>query len=81
MRISIKFNIKLIFKLFLIIFFFFTNAHAYLDPGTGSFILQAIIAFFAAALAFMSGTWMKIKALFKKFFKLGKKESKDNKIE
>tara|TARA_B100000029_G_scaffold515371_1_gene622009 strand:+ start:52 stop:297 length:246 start_codon:yes stop_codon:yes gene_type:complete len=81
MKISIKLNIKVIFKLLLINFFFFTNAYAYLDPGTGSIILQAIIAFFAAALAFMSGAWMKIKAFFKKLFKLDKKESKDNKIE
>ena len=39
----------------LIIFFIFTNAsYAYLDPGTGSIILQAIIGFIAAALATIS---------------------------
>lgn len=81
MKTSIKLNLKTTCKLLLINFFFFTNAYAYLDPGTGSIILQGIIAFFAAALAFMSGTWMKIKALFRKIFKLEKKESKDEKIE
>ena len=30
-----------------ILFFLNTYAHAYLDPGTGSIILTAIIAFFA----------------------------------
>ena len=30
------------------IFLIVTNAYAYLDPGTGSFILQAIIGFLAA---------------------------------
>ena len=30
------------------IFLIVTNAYAYLDPGSGSFILQAIIGFLAA---------------------------------
>ena len=81
MKISIKLNIKVIFKLILINFFFYTNAYAYLDPGTGSIILQGIIAFFAAALAFMSGAWIKVKEIFKKIFKLDKRDGKKDKIE
>ena len=39
-----QFLIVNIISIFLII----TNAYAYLDPGTGSFILQAILGFLAA---------------------------------
>ena len=35
----------------LLIFFLPSNAYAYLDPGTGSIILQAILGFIAAAVA------------------------------
>ena len=46
----------------LIIFFMLTNSpYAYLDPGTGSIILQAIIGFIAAALATVSLYWNKLK--------------------
>ena len=34
---------------------------AYLDPGTGSFILQMIIAFLVGASFFIKGFWRKIK--------------------
>ena len=35
-------------------FLFSNNAHAYLDPGSGSIILQVLIAFFAAVGTFIS---------------------------
>ena len=41
--------IRLIKLTFLTYFLSLSNALAYLDPGTGSVILQAIIAFIAAA--------------------------------
>ena len=55
----------------LIIYFFFinTNAYAYLDPGTGSFILQAIIGFLAAISAGFIYYWNKVKNFFLKIFK------------
>tara|TARA_Y100001935_G_C17196966_1_gene453016 strand:- start:81 stop:326 length:246 start_codon:yes stop_codon:yes gene_type:complete len=81
MKISTKLNIKVILKLIFLNFFLSNSAYAYLDPGTGSFILQAIIAFFAAALAFMSGAWIKIKMFFEKLLKINKKKNKDNKAE
>ena len=43
---------------------------AYLDPGTGSIILQGLIAAVAAAGFVMKAYWYKIKSLF------GKSESK-----
>ena len=60
--------------LFFLYFFFFTSsAHAYLDPGTGSIILQAIIGAFAAFFSTLYIFWEKVKIFFRKVFK------KDNK--
>ncbi len=50
-----------------------TKAFAYLDPGTGSIILQAILGFIAAAVASISIYWTKFKLFLKKIFK--KKEN------
>ena len=46
------------------------SAFAYLDPGTGSIILQGLIAALAAAAVVMRTYWYKIKGFF------GKSESK-----
>ena len=46
-----------------------SNAYAYLDPGTGSIILQAILGFIAAAIASISVYWTKFKMLINKIFK------------
>ena len=63
---------KLIF-LTLVIFLSNSNyAFAYLDPGTGSIILQAILGALAG-LTFFTNFWQKVKNFFKKLFK------KDNK--
>ena len=51
------------------IFLFVTNAYAYLDPGTGSFILQALIGFLAAISAGFLYYWTKVKNFFLKLFK------------
>ena len=42
---------------------------AYLDPGTGSIILQTIMALFAAGIATISIWWQKVKNIFYKIFK------------
>ena len=52
-----------------------TNAFAYLDPGTGSIILQAILGFIAATIASVSIYWTKFKSLISKLFNK-KKENK-----
>jgi hypothetical protein len=39
-------------------------ADAYLDPGTGSIILQGIIAGVAAAITWVGFYWQKVKAFF-----------------
>ncbi len=51
-----------------------SNAYAYLDPGTGSIILQAILGFIAAAIATISVYWTKFKMLMSKIFKKKKEE-------
>ena len=53
---------------------FTSNAYAYLDPGTGSIILQAILGFVAAAIASISLYWTKFKLFMIRLFK--KKEDK-----
>ena len=58
------------------IFLIVTNAYAYLDPGTGSFILQAIIGFLAALSAGFLYYWTKVKNFFLKLFKKNNKDEK-----
>lgn len=53
-----------------------TPAHAYLDPGTGSIILQAILGFIAATIATASFYWNKLKLFLIKLFK-----KNNNKVE
>lgn len=39
---------------------------AYLDPGSGSFILQVVLATLLASLLFMKNFWRKVVSLFKR---------------
>ena len=50
-------------------FFFINKAFAYLDPGTGSIILQALLGAIAAVTSYCAFYWNKVKNLFKKIFK------------
>ena len=58
------------------IFLIVTNAYAYLDPGTGSFILQAIIGFLAALSAGFLYYWTKVKNFFLRLFKKNNNDEK-----
>ena len=61
--------------LFFLYFFLFTSsAFAYLDPGTGSIILQAIVGAFAAFFSTLYIFWEKVKILFRKVFKKNNKK-------
>ena len=67
--------------IFLIVTYFLcsvSNANAYIDPGTGSIILQAILAFVAGAAATVSLWWGNLKIFIKKIFKSNKKDNKTN---
>ena len=64
-------------KIIIFIFSFFiltTKAHAYLDPGTGSIILQAIVGAFAAFFTSIYIFWSKVKNFYKKIYKKIKKK-------
>lgn len=52
------------------------EAHAYLDPGTGSLILQAILAGIFSALFFIKMFWRRIKLFFSNLFS-GKSKDHD----
>jgi hypothetical protein len=58
---------KSIYLMFIFtIFFYFlltVSSHAYLDPGTGSIILQLIIGFIAAISSWCFLFWSKIKLM------------------
>ena len=43
-------------------------AHAYLDPGTGSIILQGLLAGIAAAMAAAGLYWARLKSFFSSLF-------------
>ena len=68
---------KYILVTIMFIFFLNNNAHSYLDPGSGSIILQAILGFIAAALATASYYWTKLKIFFSKLFKKEKKSESE----
>ncbi|MFH0881942.1 MAG: hypothetical protein V2A56_03075 [bacterium] len=52
----------------LVVVFFIlpNNAYAYLDPGTGSMILQTVLAIFLGTAFIVRIQWKKFKSLFKK---------------
>ncbi|HEY8108968.1 MAG TPA: hypothetical protein VIF43_03095 [Patescibacteria group bacterium] len=49
------------------------NAHAYIDPGTGSVIIQAVIGAVVAVGFFLKTNWLRVKTFFKKLFGKNKK--------
>ena len=59
---------------FLYFFLFTSSAYAYLDPGTGSIILQAIVGAFAAFFSTLYIFWEKVKIFFRKVFKKNNKK-------
>ena len=61
-------NLKFLFLIFGLISYT-SPAFAYLDPGTGSMLVQGLIGGVAVVMSFLSIYWQKVKAFF------GKKES------
>ena len=58
------FNKKIIYLLFFILSS--TNAYSYFDPGSGSYLVQLILAFIASCFVFFKNPIMFIKQYFKK---------------
>jgi len=46
-----------------------SDAHAYIDPGTGSFMLQMLFAGLLGALFAIKTFWRRIRIFFKNFFR------------
>jgi hypothetical protein len=59
------------------LFFFPAQAHAYLDPGTGSYIIQIALAALVGALFAVRLFWGRIKAFFRRLFSKEKEEEQD----
>lgn len=53
---------------FLICTIFLEKAYAYLDPGTGSYLLQMVVAGLIGGLFAIKVFWKKIKSFFKNLF-------------
>ena len=70
-------NKYLLYSVITISSIFSTSEYAYLDPGTGSIILQAIIGFIAVCMATISFYWNKLKLFFTKLLKKDKKSEQD----
>jgi len=65
-------------KFFIIIFFVLNvsnNAYAYLDPGTGAFILQALAVVLASIVTFFTFFINKAKSILSKIKKFFKKKT------
>tara|TARA_B100002052_G_C15591042_1_gene466675 strand:+ start:468 stop:677 length:210 start_codon:yes stop_codon:yes gene_type:complete len=68
---------KFILKILIIYLATINASFAYLDPGSGSVILQAIIGFIAAIFATLSFYWGRFKLFILKLFKKEKKSEKE----
>ena len=66
---------KVYFIYFIYFIYFASPAYAYLDPGTGGFLIQMIVAFFISILIFFKSIWYKTKELILKFSKFFKKKN------
>lgn len=64
--------------LFLLLFLFPARAQAYVDPGTGSYVLQLLIAGFLGALFALKVFWHKMIGFFKGLLGRGEKISRSD---
>ena len=73
--------IKLTILIFISLFFTVSSAYAYLDPGTGSIIIQAILGALAAGLVFIKIYWHKLLVLLRirKDMDVNQKQDSDSK--
>ena len=70
--------LKTISKITLLLSLLTSPAYAYLDPGTGNIIIQAILAFIATTITTLSFYWTKVKIFLSKLFKKNKEDKKEN---
>jgi len=70
--------IKFFCKISLVFFLLTSPVYAYLDPGTGNIIIQAILAFIATTITTLSFYWTKVKLFILKLFKKNKNDKEKN---
>ncbi|GMQ91081.1 MAG: hypothetical protein BMS9Abin11_0387 [Gammaproteobacteria bacterium] len=70
-------NIKQPLLIFVLVFFYISPAYAYLDPGTGSIILQLLIAAIVGALFTLKLYWYRFKAFIKRLFSRKREATQD----
>jgi hypothetical protein len=58
----------LLLSVFLLLGLFVTRVYAYLDPGSGSYLFQIMLATLVAAAFAVKTYWIKVKEFFKKLF-------------
>ncbi len=58
--------LRILISVFTLSFITYDSAYAYLDPGTGSIVLQALIGFLVLIIALIRNFWVNIKIFFKK---------------
>ena len=68
--------LKIILLSIVSLVFFSKISFAYFDPGTGAFIVQAIIAFFSALIFYLGYPFVKLKKILEKIIKKILKKSK-----
>ncbi|MFL2852756.1 MAG: hypothetical protein ACJZ8J_02540 [Candidatus Pelagibacter sp.] len=54
--------------------FNYNQAYAYIDPGTGGILLQALLGLVAAIGAYITLYWRKFKSFINKIFKIKRKD-------
>tara|TARA_Y100000996_G_scaffold212483_1_gene166899 strand:- start:148 stop:366 length:219 start_codon:yes stop_codon:yes gene_type:complete len=69
---------NIIIKIFFFYFINFSVAYAYLDPGTGSIILQAILFILAGIGTFFAFFKNKVKEIYNKLFKKNNNKKDNN---
>ena len=69
---------RILFCYLLFSFLFTVNAFAYFDPGTGSYIIQLILAFLASCYFFITNPIKFIKEKIKNFKEKNKVDKKDS---
>ena len=70
--------LKIFSKITFLLSLLTSPAYAYLDPGTGNIIIQAILAFIATTITTLSFYWTKVKIFLSKLFKKNKGDKKEN---
>jgi hypothetical protein len=65
---------RVLFLLTLLLFVLPSTAHAYLDPGTGSYVVQLLIGTLLGGLFAIGMFWRRVVASFKRLFKRGSKD-------